>query len=1172
MTATVRSVRVVMEAEVAKYVADMRMAGRETSAAFDSSSRSVAGASRQIDAASTSSRRLEQATREAGAGVRRTAKDLDGLGTSAKETSEDVDGLGDSLGGTNRKTKEYSLETAIAEERALRFRRSLRDQARAALDAEEAVAGVGDEVKDLGERSRATEREIDRLSGRVRLLAEAGLVFGPGLIPVIAGLAPAAAGGIGALGALAGGAGVTALAFSGLGDALEAVREYELEPTEDNLRAMEQELSRAGRTGREFVMFLNDVEDELKSLQLVARNQMLPGVEEGIEVALQRLPQVRSLIGSFASELGDLSADAGRALASEEWSPFFDYLARDGVPTLDQVSRGLGNLTLGVANLTVGMAPLTRLFTGGFASSMEDFAAWSAELDENDGFQNFLDYAITNAPKVIDLLGATGSAVGGIAHAAAPVGEFVLPTLTALLEVIGAIGSSPLGPALYTAAAGALVLSRATKLVEASLDRVNAKGKTTGSTLQGIGKGIEFAAVIAGINLVDAAIDRLFDTKIEETTLSRDLTALASGKWTGNLDGIAKDIRKAESALSSLDFVPGDWGFEDAFDNVKAVDEALAQMVESGNGEQAAEAFDQIATKARGMGVSMEDIESRFPQYATAAENAALSSEHYASGVGAAAEASRMTAAEVQGLTDAMNEQANAALEAANADLSYRDALAEARTLASQNEAGIGGMSKAARQNEHALYALAGAWNSQSEAVRNNEGSYRAARRSFIETAVAMGVPRAEARRLADSILSVPRSRAINIAINRGEIDSSVASLERLRTQIESLRNRTITITTVRNSTNKLAGMLEDRFNGSSAEGSTVPKDGGPYSDRYPYLLAPGEEVISNRYGQADRWRPLLKAINAGRLADGGTAGGVRRPGVVRLGGATDNDPARVSDIERVAGGFFIELLNGAAFRVTREGLEGFKGWKPALAELREEMEGTSRVLKNGRTRLTGRGMGRLLDLTGDPDAHLRRIATLANVASLKQLERALKDSQEALDAETQARDSMVSSISSGLTRDWFDTGSGSPWSDDFAAGSPAATIKSLQQQIADANEFDALRTALQGRGLSGPAYDALVGRGDVEELRMWAQATPEQLAQFNALVPAAQGRVSQVAAAAGGVNYGGDIAALAAQFAALRREQQERHKQAQRARKDAPKATGKALGKKAGQGRQKKR
>lgn len=48
-----------------------------------------------------------------------------------------------------------------------------------------------------------------------------------------------------------------------------------------------------------------------------------------------------------------------------------------------------------------------------------------------------------------------------------------------------------------------------------------------------------------------------------------------------------------------------------------------------------------------------------------------------------------------------------------------------------------------------------------------------------------------------------------------------------------------------------------------AADGATVP-GGGSYRDKRPYLLAPGEEVISNRYGQADRHRGLLKAINSG--------------------------------------------------------------------------------------------------------------------------------------------------------------------------------------------------------------------------------------------------------------------------------------------------------------------
>ena len=47
------------------------------------------------------------------------------------------------------------------------------------------------------------------------------------------------------------------------------------------------------------------------------------------------------------------------------------------------------------------------------------------------------------------------------------------------------------------------------------------------------------------------------------------------------------------------------------------------------------------------------------------------------------------------------------------------------------------------------------------------------------------------------------------------------------------------------------------------ASGGTVPGARAPYGDKVLRALAPGEEVISNSRGQADRFRPLLKAINA---------------------------------------------------------------------------------------------------------------------------------------------------------------------------------------------------------------------------------------------------------------------------------------------------------------------
>lgn len=69
------------------------------------------------------------------------------------------------------------------------------------------------------------------------------------------------------------------------------------------------------------------------------------------------------------------------------------------------------------------------------------------------------------------------------------------------------------------------------------------------------------------------------------------------------------------------------------------------------------------------------------------------------------------------------------------------------------------------------------------------------------------------------------------------------------------------------------------------SQGGSVAGARYPYGDKVPTMLAPGEEVISNRHGQADRFRGLLKAINSNRLASGGTVGlakgGTVSPGIV---------------------------------------------------------------------------------------------------------------------------------------------------------------------------------------------------------------------------------------------------------------------------------------------------
>ena len=121
----------------------------------------------------------------------------------------------------------------------------------------------------------------------------------------------------------------------------------------------------------------------------------------------------------------------------------------------------------------------------------------------------------------------------------------------------------------------------------------------------------------------------------------------------------------------------------------------------------------------------------------------------------------------------------------------------------------------------------------------------------------------------------IEKYNAIHVPPKKLNIDgsSALSTLGRIQTAIAGIKDKTVTVRIA--STGSAAAVARGygpQDATPSADGSTVPR-GGPYTDRYPYLLAPGEEVISNRHGQADQHRALLKAINAGRLADGGTIG-----------------------------------------------------------------------------------------------------------------------------------------------------------------------------------------------------------------------------------------------------------------------------------------------------------
>jgi hypothetical protein len=104
-------------------------------------------------------------------------------------------------------------------------------------------------------------------------------------------------------------------------------------------------------------------------------------------------------------------------------------------------------------------------------------------------------------------------------------------------------------------------------------------------------------------------------------------------------------------------------------------------------------------------------------------------------------------------------------------------------------------------------------------------------------------------------------------------VPQSLSEIRRIQAALNALHDRTVRVTTVHTTGgHSVAG---------NADGGTIDGARYPYGDKVLSWLAPGEEVISNRYGQADRFRADRASGRIPAYADGGTI--TRRPIAQRL-------------------------------------------------------------------------------------------------------------------------------------------------------------------------------------------------------------------------------------------------------------------------------------------------
>ncbi|MGN6245108.1 MAG: phage tail tape measure protein [Motilibacteraceae bacterium] len=330
-------------------------------------------------------------------------------------------------------------------------------------------------------------------------------------------------------------------------------------------------------------------------------------------------------------------------------------------------------------------------------------------------------------------------------------------------------------------------------------------------------------------------------------------------------------------------------------EQVNTIGDALGQLVSSGHADLAASQFEVLAQQWQAGGGSIDTLRKLMPGYSdalAAADNeqtlAAKSAAGVAGGVAGVGQAASDATLDVDGFDKALKHLFDQTFSVEEATDSWKSSLLDLRASIKENGKQTEGYSAKAIANREALrttaqkaYDLVQAYADTGASASAVTKKSQALKAEFIKQAEKAGYSRTAAERYAAALDEIPGTYRANIKATdgaSGPARNAKAALDRIPGNYQATittRFRTIGQPTPYTRGGGGGAGIVVTTSGSGvvrkADGGTVVGQGGSRQDNVPALLSPGEEVI--RASEASKHRGLLKAINAGMFADGGTVG-----------------------------------------------------------------------------------------------------------------------------------------------------------------------------------------------------------------------------------------------------------------------------------------------------------
>jgi hypothetical protein len=780
------------------------------------------------------------------------------------------------------------------------------------------------------DRMAAMSSSQDAAGKAADALKKSVISLAPAIIPAAAAMAPlvvstAAAGA--AVGVYTAALGPQ---IAAMGDAVEAEEKYQDAVEESGTNSKEaakaqaeyaRQLAKMPPEARVAAAHLSVLKDTYQEWSDSLAKDTLAPFTKGLALTTALLPKLTPLVKGTSAELDRMVTLVGGGMAS----PGFDGL----MLKFEDFSTG----TLKRANGAI-IDFLRRLDTG----------------QVGGGLRDFLDYARAQGPVVGETMRSIGQALLNLLKAGSDVGVGLLQVVSALAKLVAAVPAGAIATflqlaiavkavALATAglaAARGLIAAFGAQLVAMRVAAAAAPGAlaASGAAMMALSRTAKVAIAGTGIGLLVIALSELASVgKSAPADLDKMTSSLAQFGASGRLAGeaarvLGKDFSEFDEALRGL-ARPGQWdqiqqGFTSFFGQdstpvkrwkevIDSVDKSLANMVSSGNAEQAAAAFDLLAKRAKEEGLTTAELNAELGDYKAALANAKFEQDLAAQSMGLFGAQAQEVQAKLDGQKRAADglrqsihalDQAHlmarggvrgmeAAIDAATEALKTNGATLDDNTSKGRaNNQALDDLANATQKAMEAKYEETGSWNAANEVYERGRGKLEALARQ-------MGLDTDAARKLADQILatpdktaklradkrdletklrdakaelkSVPDSRKAAVRANIKQLEDA---LQRAKDKLAAVDGTTATTYVKTVYTYSDTGARQKGSHGTQlkAKGGLVHGPGTGTSDSVPIWASAGEFVV--RASETRKALPLLRAINEGRLDKAALASG----------------------------------------------------------------------------------------------------------------------------------------------------------------------------------------------------------------------------------------------------------------------------------------------------------